>query len=38
LYSLRAIDLRCVQERIGLFAPAVLQEMLAELDKLTGRA
>jgi mRNA-degrading endonuclease toxin of MazEF toxin-antitoxin module len=36
--QLRAIDRRRVQERIGHVGTAVLQEMLTELDKLTGRA
>jgi mRNA interferase MazF len=38
VFQLRAIDRRRVQERIGRVSPAVLQEMLTELDKLTGRA
>jgi mRNA interferase MazF len=38
VFQVRAIDRRRVQERIGRVAPAVLQEMLTELDKLTGRA
>jgi mRNA interferase MazF len=38
VFQLRAIDRRRVQERIGRVGPAVLQEMLTELDKLTGRA
>jgi mRNA interferase MazF len=38
VFQLRAIDRRRVQERIGRVDIAVLQEMLAELDKLTGRA
>ena len=37
VFQLRAIDRRRVQERIGRVALAVLQEMLTELDKLTGR-
>jgi hypothetical protein len=38
VFQLRAIDRRRVQEQIGRAGTAVLQEMLAELDKLTGRA
>jgi mRNA interferase MazF len=38
VFQLRAIDRRRVQEQIGRVGPAVLQEMLTELDKLTGRA
>jgi mRNA interferase MazF len=38
VFQLRAIDRRRVQERIGRMSPAVLQDMLTELDKLTGRA
>jgi mRNA-degrading endonuclease toxin of MazEF toxin-antitoxin module len=38
VFQLRAIDRRRVQEWIGSVDTAVLQEMLAELDKLTGRA
>ena len=38
VFQLRAIDRRRVQERIGSVGTAVLQEMLTELDKLTGRA
>jgi mRNA-degrading endonuclease toxin of MazEF toxin-antitoxin module len=37
VFQLRAIDRRRVQEQIGRAGTAVLQEMLAELDKLTGR-
>jgi mRNA interferase MazF len=35
--QLRAIDRRRVQERIGSIGETVLREVLAELDKLTGR-
>jgi mRNA interferase MazF len=38
VFQLRAIDRRRVQERTGRVSPAVLQEMLTELDKLTGQA
>jgi mRNA interferase MazF len=37
VFQLRAIDRRRVQERIGSVGETVLHEMLAELDKLTGR-
>jgi mRNA interferase MazF len=36
--QLRAIDRRRVQERIGSIGATVLNEIFAELDKLTGRA
>jgi mRNA interferase MazF len=38
VFQLRAIDRRRVQERIGNVSGEVLQELFAELDKLTGRA
>ena len=38
VFQFRAIDRRRVQERIGRVGTAVLQEMFAELDRLTGRA
>ena len=38
VFQLRAIDRHRVQERIGSVSEAVLHAMLAELDKLTGRA
>ena len=38
VFQLRAIDRRRVQDRIGHVGTTVLQEMLTELDKLTGRA
>jgi mRNA-degrading endonuclease toxin of MazEF toxin-antitoxin module len=38
VFQLRAIDRRRVQERIGSVSGAVLHELFAELDKLTGRA
>ena len=37
VFQLRAIDRRRVQERLGSIGQTVLHEMLAELDKLTGR-
>lgn len=37
VFQLRAIDRRRVQERIGSIGEMELREMLAELDKLTGR-
>jgi mRNA interferase MazF len=37
VFLLWAIDRRCVQECIGSVSAAVLHEILAELDKLTGR-
>ena len=36
--QIRAIDRRRVQERIGSVSTEILQEIFAELDKLTGRA
>jgi mRNA interferase MazF len=36
--QIRAMDRRRVQERIGSGSPEVLQEICAELDKLTRRA
>jgi mRNA interferase MazF len=38
VFQLRAIDRRRIQERIGGIGEAVLNEIFAELDKLTGRA
>jgi mRNA-degrading endonuclease toxin of MazEF toxin-antitoxin module len=38
LFQLRAIDRRRVQQRIRSMGDAVLNEILAALDKLTGRA
>ena len=38
VFQLRAIDRRRIQERIGCVGAAVLNEIFAELDKLTGRA
>ncbi len=38
VFQLRAIDRRRVRERIGSVGEAVLHEILAELDKLMGRA
>ncbi len=37
VFQLRAIDRRRVQEHIGSIGETILREMLAELDKLTGR-
>jgi mRNA interferase MazF len=37
VFQLRAIDRHRVQERIGSVSEAVLQEIFAALDKLTGR-
>lgn len=37
VFQIRAIDRRRMQERIGSVSTEVLQEMFAELDKLTGR-
>jgi mRNA interferase MazF len=38
VFQLRAIDRRRIQERIGGVGAVVLDQILAELDKLTGRA
>lgn len=38
VFQLRAIDRHRVQERIGSVGTAVLHEIFAGLDKLTGRA
>jgi mRNA interferase MazF len=37
VFQLRAIDRRRVEERIGSVSREVLNEIFAELDKLTGR-
>jgi mRNA-degrading endonuclease toxin of MazEF toxin-antitoxin module len=37
VFQLRAIDRQRVEERIGSVSRAVLNEIFAELDKLTGR-
>ena len=37
VFQLRAIDRRRVEERIGGVSREVLNEIFAELDKLTGR-
>jgi hypothetical protein len=37
VFQLRAIDRRRVQERSGRGGTAVLEEILTDLDKLTGR-
>jgi len=37
VFQLRAIDRQRVEERIGSVSSAVLNEIFAELDKLTGR-
>jgi mRNA-degrading endonuclease toxin of MazEF toxin-antitoxin module len=37
VFQIRAIDRRRVQERIDSVSTEVLQEICAELDKLTGR-
>ena len=37
VFQLRAIDRRRVEKRIGSVSREVLNEIFAELDKLTGR-